>query len=100
MNCKSQTPCSERRIFAHPGHVVGRTDGDEHYIPAGRLAELYGVRLRDCIIVDKHHPQNKYGYKKREGDIHLYPRRDGDYRQVPNNKISGGTSAGADGCDN
>jgi len=76
---------SARRIFVHPGHVVSRTDGDLHFIPAGRLAELYGVRLRDCIVVDKHDPQNhQHGYKNRDGDIHLYPRRDGDYRRVPN----------------
>jgi len=84
MNCKSQTPCSARRIFLHPGYVVSRTDGDLHLVPPGRLAELYGVRLRDCIIVDKHHPQNDRGYEKRDGDIHLYPRLDGDYRRVPN----------------
>jgi len=38
--------------------------------------------------VDKHHPQNDRGYEKRDGDIHLYPRLDGDYRRVPNTVVS------------
>jgi hypothetical protein len=65
-----------KKYALHAGEVVSVNDGDVHYIGAARLAALYGIPLSECIVW-------------REGDdylndyfafIHLYPRKDGDYR--------------------
>lgn len=61
----------------HPGTIRSATDGDIHWINATRLAGLYGVPLSKCTIAGR--PDSR-GYQERCGDIHLYPREDGDYR--------------------
>lgn len=68
------------RVFLHPGPVLSKEDRDRHFISAGRLAELYGLRLQDCIVVDWDRPNKILGHRKQESDVHLYPRRDGIYR--------------------
>jgi hypothetical protein len=62
------------RYVLHPGYIRSKNDGDEHFIGGPRLARLYGVRLRDCVYGDVR------AYVPKEGDIHLRPRFDGDYR--------------------
>lgn len=62
------------RYVLHPGYIRSKHDGDEHFIGGPRLARLYGVNLRDCVYGDVR------GYAARKGDIHLFPRFDGDYR--------------------
>ena len=66
------------RYILHPGDVKSRTDGDWHYIDAFQLAKLYGLNIRDCIIFAGSNAS--VGYVEIEGDIHLYPRYDGDYK--------------------
>lgn len=34
----------------HPGFVTSKNDGDEHYISAGKLMELYGLKREECGI--------------------------------------------------
>ena len=65
------------RYVLHPGYVVSHTDGDRHYIGAGRLAELYGLprNARTVIVADW-----RMGFREQDGDVHLYPRLDGDYK--------------------
>lgn len=60
-----------------PGHILSRTDGDEHYISAAKLAELYGVDLKECDV--KYYDQRDFG-KTFEDLIKLTPRSDGNYR--------------------
>lgn len=62
------------RYILHPGTVKSKTDGQEHYISAARLARLYGLNLVDCIV----HTEPK-SYAFNVYDIHLHPRYDGDY---------------------
>jgi hypothetical protein len=62
------------RYVLHPGYMRSKHDGDEHFIGGPRLARLYSVDIRDCVYGDVR------TYAPREGDIHLCPRFDGDYR--------------------
>jgi hypothetical protein len=63
------------RYVLHPGFVVSKTDGDQHYIGIGKLLELYMVP-RTAIWVNAKEP----GYHLDEpGDIHCRPLYDGDY---------------------
>ena len=61
------------RYVLHPGYIFSKSDGDRHFIGAERLASLYGLPLAKCIIA------TRGGYRKQDGDIHLYPDYDGDY---------------------
>lgn len=60
------------RYVLHPGWVTSRNDGDRHYITAIRLAELYGVHPACCRV-------SSPDAKDKEGEVHLYPRYDGNY---------------------
>ena len=64
---------TKTRYVLHPGYVGSVTDGDEHFIGGPRLAGLYGVDIRSCVFGDM--PE----YRERDGDVHLYPKRNGDY---------------------
>lgn len=67
------------RIILHPGPVKSATDGQEHYIDAPTLARLYGVDLKDCLVHDFRREETYRGFWARRDDVHLYPRRDGNY---------------------
>ncbi len=64
-----------RRIFVHPGHVVSERDGDRHFIGFIELCRLYKVNPQGVINAQ----MGVRGYGQEEGDIHLYPLRDGKY---------------------
>jgi len=58
----------------HPGEVRSVFDGDWHFISAGQLANLYGLKRGTWV------PYKGDGYKY-SGLIHLYPREEGDYKE-------------------
>jgi hypothetical protein len=64
------------RYVLHPGYVISAYDSQEHFISGHRLAGLYGLHFasRNVICGDRR------GYRDLPGDIHLYPRYDGNYR--------------------
>jgi len=63
-----------KRYILHPGFVRSRTDGGIHYIGAVELAQLYGLALRDCVVkIDWRNGEGRFG------EVHLYPRIDGNY---------------------
>lgn len=64
---------SNMRYVLHPGWIHSKNDGDRHFIGGHRLTRLYGVDMRQCIYGDVSN------YIEQEGDIHLYPRYQGDY---------------------
>lgn len=66
------------RYVLHPGYVRSQNDHDEHFIGGPHLCRLYGVSIRDCVFGDTQQ------YRERPGDVHLYPRRDGNYTLPPN----------------
>ena len=58
-----------RKYVLCPGYVRSQFDGDEHYINERQLADLYGVKLEDCMLeTDKtrtdiwKHPANPQPY--------------------------------------
>lgn len=66
------------RYVLHPGYVNSKKDGQEHFISAGKLADLYRVSLSDCVVDTEN---NRRGFTKDawENLKHLYPRYDGNY---------------------
>ena len=64
------------RYVLHPGYVISRNDGGRHFVDAPRLARLYGIDIRDSAVVFGDMPD----FREQPGDVHLRPRRDGDYR--------------------
>lgn len=71
---------SPARYIIHPGWVRSENDGDLHYISARTLMSLYQLNLHDPSIhyvVDQ--DGRGFGICETPGDIHLYPRADGDY---------------------
>lgn len=66
----------KRKYVLHPGNITRNIDGQSHYVSAARLADLYGVSLRDCItdLGDGSHAVFSV-----PGATHLYPRADDDY---------------------
>lgn len=59
----------------HQGFVIAR-DGDEHFISARELAQLYHVPNDDWV--EWRHGMSDSGF------IHLYPKASGDYTLPPN----------------
>ena len=64
------------RYVLHPGHVISANDGQEHFIDGPQLARLYGLNIRAQNVV----LGNRLAHRDMPGDIHLYPRVNGDYR--------------------
>lgn len=63
-----------------PGYVISKTDGDEHFISAGRLAQLYGVPFHaQNVTVIREEEQGHARTIDSSHDIFLYPDPDGDY---------------------
>ena len=54
-----------------PGEIRSKNDGDFHYISAGRLIALYGVKASECTT----------DYRGLDGLIPLEPRYQGDYQE-------------------
>ena len=67
------------RYVLHPGYVISKNDGQEHFIGGPRLARLYGVDMRQCVF------GGEPGYQEQEGDVHLCPDYHGRYA-LPSNK--------------
>lgn len=63
-----------KKYILYPGCVVSTYDGQRHYISASKLASLYGVDMRECVIWD-------IGLfpTRNKNLIVLFPRDDGVY---------------------
>lgn len=60
------------RFVLHPGLIHSRNDGDLHKITAPQLAQLYGVRLSECIVVDPDRPETVLGHGDLKRYLHLF----------------------------
>ena len=61
-----------RKYVLCPGYVVSQFDGQEHYVSDRELADLYGVKLQDCMLeTDRTRTDDSV--------IYLRPRSNGDY---------------------
>ena len=65
-----------KKYAIHPGYVVSKFDGDEHYITFSQLVILYGLDHRECINWNEREEITR----KRDDYIHLYPKYDGNYK--------------------
>lgn len=87
------------RYIIHPGWIRSARDGSLHYITARTLMSLYQLNLHDPSV---HHPIDHpsihyvvdqdgrgFGICETPGDIHLYPRADGDYSLPAAGKLKG-----------
>lgn len=61
-----------RKYVLCPGYVRSQFDSDEHYINKRQLADLYGVKLEDCML------ETDRG-RTDDSAIYLRPRYKGDY---------------------
>ncbi len=66
------------RYVLHPGYVSSIHDGQFHYITADQLIKLYQLPPNSRVWIITH-ADPKPGYREEPGDVHLHPRRDGDY---------------------
>ena len=76
------------RYVLHPGPVTIKYDGQEHFISADRLAQLYGLRLSTTnVAIVRYDDQPLYprGFRESPDDVHIWPRRNGDY-ELPKKK--------------
>lgn len=76
----------EPRMFLYPGMVKSRTDSDSHFICSRQLAYLYGVDVRDCIVISGGNDAQRGCIRTNQGDLHLMPREDGQYSDPHINK--------------
>ena len=69
-------------------YVISVRDGQQHYVSAHRLVELYKVPISECVLVDQRlsrttvHLQSVYASYKHL--LILRPRYEGDYHIDPN----------------
>ena len=75
---KKEIGMKAKKYIIRPGYVVSRYDGQEHYISASALMNLYGVRISECVIIRSSQDYYKLRGFKREL-INLAPRTDGIY---------------------
>lgn len=73
--CKEQERrANGRKYVVFGGEVRSKRDGDLHWIPASRVAQLYGLRPGSYRI-GRYEP----GFDVRPGETALGPRNDGNY---------------------
>ena len=74
---------SDAKYVLVPGTVKSATDGQEHYITADRLIELYRVPRSECVTYDTRIALTDEGYEYRNKwklELKaLYPKSDGNY---------------------
>ncbi len=65
----------------HPGVIISKNDGKNHYLSIQQLKELYRLRDKPCTTFRKF----KKGYRpggfrpKHTPIVHCHPKYDGDY---------------------
>lgn len=73
-----------KKYLLCPGHVVSKTDGQQHYITASQLAKLYGVPMDECLIRPETGTPKHFGWDESHQLIELWPQTSGDYA-LPHN---------------
>lgn len=73
------------RYILHSANICSKTDGQSHFISCHKLMKLYGLNKKDCYFINN--LDDTLGFKNQNGDIHLFPRYDGNYR-LPINPIN------------
>lgn len=78
---------SVKKYLIIPGKVRSKTDGEIHYVSAGKLMYLYGVVETDCVIYDNSKAERlgievyeRLNEKLFENLIRLSPKSNGIYK--------------------
>lgn len=66
-----------KKYVVYGGFVRSKNDYQEHYVSAYKVANLYGVKIMECILIDAN--TNTKGLKT-DGLIRLCPDSDGIYK--------------------
>jgi hypothetical protein len=64
----------QKKYLLCPGNVKSKTDGDFHHISPVQLKNLYGVPMKECLILSRLTTVDQI-----ENLIHLKPKYNGDY---------------------
>lgn len=76
-----------KKYICYGGYVTSKNDGDFHYVSANKLAILYRINPRECIMVDYSTDENWYRLFSKDfldSLIPLYPKYDGNYLILQN----------------
>lgn len=68
----------EKKYLVIGGKIISKSDGDEHYIGALRLCELYKVNPNECQLIEENNPRSRT-VDQTKYEIVLKPRYDGNY---------------------
>lgn len=49
------------RFALFPDYIYSANGGGRTFVPAARLAQFYGVDLRECVVVDVRRPETCHG---------------------------------------
>jgi hypothetical protein len=74
-------------IALHPGLVVSKSDGEQHFIDAPTLARLYQVQMAECIVWDDDDYSRDFYW---DNYIHLFPDANGNYKRPEKTPRLGG----------
>lgn len=69
-----------KKYIVYGGYVPSKSDKDLHYISAKKVAELYGISPRECLMIDNYNKDEKTRGLIIGDRIELYPRFDGSYK--------------------
>ena len=69
----------EKKYVCFGGCIISQSDGDEHYISAHRVAELYKVNPAECILIEWDERNLVVGLNFKKYKI-LNPKKNGNYK--------------------
>jgi hypothetical protein len=78
---------SQKKYVLHPGYVRS-ADGDEHFISSAMLADLYKLKLKECIFANNFDWDRGLTQEYLDGLIHLNPDPTGKY-ELPSDAVEG-----------
>lgn len=71
-----------KKYICYGSNVKSKTDGQIHYVSSRKVAMLYGVNPKECIMVDYSTPsywEKQYQKEFLDNLRVLQPRKDGNY---------------------
>ena len=72
----------QKKYLVIGDYVISKNDGEEHFVPAWKLCELYGLNPHapNVRLADIRRPETLLGYD--DSWIRLYPKSDGKYFKI------------------
>lgn len=69
-----------KKYICYGGYLPSKNDNDMHYISAYKLAQLYRINPRNCLMIDYWDKEEKTKGLDIGNRIELNPRYDGNYK--------------------